>query len=98
MELLPTFSSLLQHTGERGGEETNTEETNDMAHVRRRQSPKKRAIALTAFLACLSFLLFGLNLLITFTSDLVKNDAMWNYLRYKINCSLLTNVTTKRAA
>ena len=43
-------------------------------------APKKRAIILTAFLACLSFLIFASNLIVSFSSDLIHNEMMWNHL------------------
>ena len=49
--------------------------------------PKKRAIILTAFLACLSFLIFCVNLLVSFVLDLTKNEEMWQYLHQRLNCT-----------
>ena len=42
--------------------------------------PRRRALLLTAFLACLSFLIFGINALITFIINLTKTEELWNYL------------------
>ena len=58
---------------------------------RRRNIPTKRAVALAAFLACLSFLMFSLNVVITFCRDLIENEIMWKSLyawmsRYE-NCT-----------
>lgn len=48
---------------------------------------RKRAIALTAFLACLSFLTFGINMLISFFLDLAKSERLWIYLNNRLNQS-----------
>jgi hypothetical protein len=44
-------------------------------------SPKKRAIVLTAFLACLSFLLLVINTVVSFATDLIQNQQLWTYLQ-----------------
>jgi hypothetical protein len=44
-------------------------------------SPKKRAIVLTAFLACLSFLLLVIDTVVSFATDLIQNQQLWKYLQ-----------------
>jgi hypothetical protein len=48
-------------------------------------NPRKTAIALTAFLACLSFLIIAINLTVSFITDLVKNDKLWISLNKWLN-------------
>lgn len=45
-----------------------------------KQDPKKRIIMLTAFLACLSFMVVILNAFFSFMYDLVKEDDFWKRL------------------
>ena len=42
--------------------------------------PKKRAVLLTAFLACLSFLVLIINSIISFVTELMDNNKLWEYV------------------
>jgi hypothetical protein len=57
----------------------------EQQYENRRSPPKKRVLAFTAFLACLSFLVFIGNLIITFTIKLVDNERMWKHLAMWLN-------------
>jgi hypothetical protein len=57
-----------------------TEEGREEGGETSRIVPSKRTVALSAFLACLSFIVIAINLLISFGNDLVQNDKMWNWL------------------
>ncbi len=47
-------------------------------------SPRKRALFLTAFLACLSFLIFGINALAVLLVRLASNERLWEYLNSRL--------------
>lgn len=64
---------------------TDYDEGNDET---KKGSQRKRALVLTAFLACLSFLIFGINALISFALDLAESENLWHYLNHRLN---LTN-------
>lgn len=49
-------------------------------------APKKRAIALTAFLACLSFLLITGNAVLTFLQNVTENDHFWTLANQQQAC------------
>jgi len=56
--------------------------------------PKKRAFALAAFLACISFLVFFINLVVSFCNDLIQNERVWNHLALWI--AKIDNKTNKK--
>lgn len=43
-------------------------------------TPKKRAIILTAFLACLSFLFIVVNMIVSSVMTLVENEKVWRHV------------------
>lgn len=55
------------------------------------KSPKKRAYALAAFFATLSFAAFALNLAYTFANDLLGNPRVLNYVASKFNLTCKKN-------
>lgn len=71
------------------------EEENEGREIRRNTShPKKRAVLLTAFIVCISFLIFIANILSSLINNLVENDRVWNHLGLWINatkCAVKTN-------
>jgi hypothetical protein len=69
-----------------GGEEEGNEKRNRTAGKwKRHASPIKKATALSAFVACLTFLIIALSLLIAFFTDLIQNDKMWSSLYVWMN-------------
>ena len=56
------------------------EDQNADDHAARTRIPKKRIIMLTAFLACLSFVVIVLNAFFSFVFDIVKEDDFWQRL------------------
>ena len=50
--------------------------------------PKKRAVLLTAFIACISFLIFLANILSSLFTDFLENDRVWNHLGLWINATM----------
>lgn len=64
--------------------------TTAMTEKKSRRPPsqqRKRAIALTAFIACLGCIIVVLNALTAFLLDLAKNESLWQYLHNKLNYS-----------
>lgn len=53
--------------------------------------PRKRAVALTAFLACLSFLAITGNAILTFFQNLTENEKFWNNMAAIKNCTCSPN-------
>jgi len=50
------------------------------ARRRKNDTPRKRAVLFSMFLACLSFLWLSIYLIISFASDLSQNERMWRSL------------------
>ena len=57
---------------------------------RQTHSPKKRMVLLSAFLACLSFMIILCNSMISFANDLLRDDA---FLKMLQNYLLVHNIT-----
>ena len=60
--------------------------------------PKKRAVLLTAFIVCISFLIFISNLLSSLISEFLDNDRVWNHLRIWMNATMPTCATINKDA
>lgn len=50
------------------------------AETERPMFPKRRSIVLTAWIACLSFLIFFINALVSLTREMVQNEKLWRFL------------------
>ncbi len=82
------MNALLTTTGTVApimGQNVPQEEEEDEEGGRRRRrregdAPKKRAIALTAYLACLSFLIFFINALVALVNSVLQNEQIWTML------------------
>lgn len=46
-------------------------------------APKKRVLFYSFLLAILTCFIFSLNLLISFLTDLIREDKLWEYLKYR---------------
>lgn len=51
------------------------------ADVQRAGAPRKRVIMLTAYMACLSFLIFSINTLVTLFHSMLQNEEVWTMLQ-----------------
>lgn len=63
-----------------GGEAEQAEAEEDIG--RNIHRPQKRAIFLTAFLACLSFVLVGVHMIVTFAMDVIKDEDVWQRIAW----------------
>lgn len=84
-------ASLAAKQGKR---QAGTEEENPTpfspAMLRKAESPKKRIVLFSAFLACLSFVIILGNSVISFANDLLRDDA---FLKIIQNYMLVHNIT-----
>ncbi len=58
--------------------------------------PKKRAILLTAFLVCISFLIFFTNVMSSLVTKIMQNDQVWNHLNMWMNATCRRDNKTLR--
>ncbi len=75
------------------GERVCAPEGDEEATVSRRSDPKKRIVMLTAFLACLSFVLVFANAIMTFIYNIVREDAFWSRLRDLMDVKNVSTLT-----
>lgn len=64
---------------------------NSRTHFREKNfppPPKKRAVLLTAFVVCISFLIFLANVLSSLMTKFLENDRVWNHLALWVNATM----------
>lgn len=89
-QVASTVEDRVTQIGERV---CSTEGDEEAANSRRSADPKRRIVMLTAFLACLSFVLVFANAIMTFIYNIVREDAFWSRLRDLMDVKNVSSLT-----
>lgn len=93
MELLPTLQPAVS-----GGDKVTSALRNTVASAvdenlgeirveTNNNPPRKRAVLITMYVLCLSFLLLVINILVDFVTSLVRDETFWRQITKYVNAS-----------
>lgn len=93
MEQERSFSPVSNHIPnmEEEREQCITNGRTNVVNHARNTTPKKRVVMLSCFLACLSFIIIICNHIMTFISNLLRDDAFLNMINKYLTVHNITN-------